>query len=249
MAPPPGGPAAADGAGKRIVKHGETRDQLQREIAALAARLMAEDGHDSAQARHKAAAQILGGGARSHGALPDHAQVETALRAYLRLHQGAAHGARLQQLRGVALAWMRILAPFQPHLVGPVLNGCATEHSAVQLHLYTDSAKDVEMALLDRGMDIRVAPPDHAQGPVQEVIGFVATAAGARGTAPGNAGTAILLTVFDRAALRIAVSAHARREDPELHPVERSGRANLAMVMELLAASDGPAAQAETLHV
>ena len=228
------------------LKHGEGKEQLQREIAALAARLVAEDGHEIAQARHKAAAQILGPSARGGGSLPDNAQIETALRAYLRLHQGDEHRALLLRLRNEALTWMRILAPFQPHLVGAVLNGSATAHSHLHLHLYTDSAKDVEMALLDRGLDIRVAPPTDAQGHVQEVIGFVAPVAGARRTAP--AGTSILLTVLDSDALRVAASAHARRDDPSLHPVERAGRANLAMLMQLLTEADGSATQ-EPLHV
>jgi hypothetical protein len=233
------------------VKNGGSREDLQRAIADLAARLMAEDGLDSAQARHKAAADLLGPSARAPGALPDQEQLESALRAYLQLHMGEAHRILLRDLRALALEWMQILEAFQPHLVGAVLNGSATPHSHLHLHLFTDSAKDVEMALLDRGLDIRVGPADDGPAHAQERIGFLAAGgprpAGGRERAHAAPGTPILLTVLDTDALRSSPSAHARRRDPGLHPVERSGRANLQMLRQLLEASPGAAAP-EALH-
>jgi len=237
------------------VKNGGSREDMQQAIAALAARRMAEDGLDMGPARHKAAAELLGAAARG-GALPDHEQVERALRAYLEQHEGEAHQRRLRRLRLLALEWMQVLAPFQPHLVGAVLNGSATEHAHLHLHLFADSAKDVEMALLDRGLDIRVGPADdapasdHGRVHVQEVIGFVAPPAGAGPARTGrgmSAGTPILLTVLDTTALRRAPAAQARRSDPGLHAVERAGRADLPMLRELIDASPDPAAP-EALH-
>ena len=226
------------------MKNGGSREELQGSIATLAARLMAEDGLDLGPARHKAAAIILGAQARAGSALPDHEQVETALRCYLREHHGAAHRQLLLKLRLLAIEWMQILAPFQPHLVGPVLNGSATLHSHLHLHLFTDSAKDVEMALLDRGLDIRVGPADDGPVHAQELIGFMAPDPGAPRTGRGSAMAAvpILLTVLETTALRLAPSGQARRHDPNLHAVERAGRANLHMLRELLDAPSGSAA-------
>jgi hypothetical protein len=235
------------------LKNGGGREQIQRAIAALAARLIAEDDLDSTQARHKAAVEILGATVRANGALPDHEQIEGALREYLRLHMGESHRVLLKDLRELALAWMQALESFQPHLVGSVLNGSATEHSHLHLHLFTDSAKDVEMALLDRGLDIRVGPADNGPAHAQEVIGFLAPGATrplSTGDRPNRlrdamaAATPILLTVLDTDALRFSPSAHARRQDPSLHPIERSGRANVQMLRQLLAES----AQPETPH-
>jgi hypothetical protein len=236
------------------MRHGGTREQTQQEIARLAARFIVEDGHDSGPARQKAAAQVLGHAVRANGAMPDHEQMEAALRAHLREHLGAAHGSLLQRLRECALGWMQSLDGFQPHLVGAVLNGSATPQSPVHLHLFTDNAKEVEMALLDRGLDIRVGPADPGQPHVQEVIGFLdpCREAGSGGgvrtpqrpremAAPA---LAILLTVLDADALRLAPPAHARREDPDLHPVERSGRASAQMVRRLLAETSGNSAEA-----
>ena len=227
---------------KQAVKNVGGREELQLEIAALAARLIAEDGMDCGPARHKAAAAILGTSVRAGGALPDQEQLEAALRSHLRLHDGAAHRQLLQNLRTLAMEWMQLLAAFEPHLVGAVLNGSATVHSHLHLHLFTDSAKDVEMALLDRGLDIRVGPADDRAAHAQEVIGFLARDSGASSPPRGGAAdsTPVLLTVMDATALRQAPSAHARRHDPSLHAVERAGRANLRMLRELLQASSGP---------
>ena len=242
--------------GTAIVKTGANRQQLQQEIAARAARLVAEDGHDFQRARLKAAAQVLGAGGRAGSVLPDNDQIETALRSHLRGDDDAGHRLRLHRLRTVALEWMERLAPFAPHLVGPVLNGSATRHCPVHLQLFTDSAKDVEMALLDRGLDIRVAPPDRPGARAQEVIGFVLPTEpgapaprGGRGAAAGDT-TAMLLTVFDADARRMAASAGTRSADPCLHPIERCGRADARQLRELLAqtSQDGTAPQAADVH-
>lgn len=220
------------------------REKLQREIAAVAARLMAEDGHDCAQAKRKAAVEV-GAADGARGLLPDNEQIEAALREYLRAFDGPAHRELLQQRRRLAAQWMQTLARFQPYLVGPVLNGSATRHSHLRLNLYTESAKDVEMALLDLGIDIRVAPPGSDDSRAQEMIGFmVADPDDKADGKPGGTKTPILLAVFDEDALRISPATRARAQDPDLHPVERAGRADLAMVRRLLEEPDVDPGQA-----
>jgi len=85
------------------------------------------------------------------------------------------------------------------------------------------------MALLDRQVAIRVGPPPQDRGRAQETIGFLAP------SGPDADPVALLLTVYDRNALRISCSAGAHANDPSLHPVERAARANLSMVRQLLA--------------
>ncbi|SPE20095.1 conserved hypothetical protein [Burkholderiales bacterium] len=212
------------------------RESLQREIAAIAARLMVEDGHDYGQAKRKAAAELGGDRARLQGMLPDNGQVDTALRQYLRTVVGAPHRALLHRMRSLAVEWMKTLERFHPYLVGAVLNGSATKFSPLELNLYTESAKDVEIALLERGVDFRVAPAPGGAARAQEVIGFFAEPAKGE---PGRSPSPILLTVYDPHAQRIAPGASARPADPLLHPIERSGRASLAMTRQLLAEADG----------
>jgi hypothetical protein len=47
---------------------------------------------------------------------------------------------------------MQALAEFSPYLTGPVLTGVAGAYSEIDLQLFPDSAKDVEMFLLNRGI-------------------------------------------------------------------------------------------------
>jgi len=208
------------------------RERLQLEIAALAARRMAEDGEDCGAAKRKAAAEVVGDAARARDCLPDNAQVEVALRAYLRGVVGAPYRAWLQDLRLLAAQWMEALAAFDPYLVGAVLNGSATRHSHIHLHLYAESAKDVEMALLDRGLAIRVDEAAGGEAHAQESIGFVV---GGRTPGAGKEGVGVLLTVYDPLGLRMSAANRARASDEQQHPIERSGRAGLAMVRQLLA--------------
>jgi hypothetical protein len=124
-------------------------------IASAAARLMAEDGTtDISHAKRKAARQL---GLPESAMLPDNAEVEAELRLYQALYQGGTQPGELRRLRAEALRIMEVLAIFRPYLTGPVLDGTAGAASAIDLMLFADSAKEVEIFLLDRGIDFEHA--------------------------------------------------------------------------------------------
>ncbi len=124
-------------------------------IAAVAARLMAEDGIDDfALAKRKAARQL---GAADTESLPANAEIEEALRAYRALYQAEEHPEIILELRRVALDAMRALEQFSPYLTGPVLSGNAGPYAEIELQLYPDSAKDVELFLLERNISFETA--------------------------------------------------------------------------------------------
>lgn len=126
------------------------RRQMRELIAQSAARLIAEDGiQDYAAAKRKAARQI---GVPDSHSLPSNSEVEMALRAYQELYQKDEQPALLKCLRQQALAAMQLLERFNPHLTGSVLSGTATRHSDINLQLFTDNVKEVELFLLNRGM-------------------------------------------------------------------------------------------------
>ncbi|MFZ9642401.1 MAG: hypothetical protein ACO29L_02990 [Candidatus Methylopumilus sp.] len=56
----------------------------------------------------------------------------------------------LRQLRQDALTTMEIFARFNPHLTGSVLDGTAGQYAETHIHLFADSAKDVEIFLLNQ---------------------------------------------------------------------------------------------------
>ena len=126
------------------------RDNLRRALAQEAARLMAEHGYSDFLSAKRKAAQRFGVG--DQAALPKNKEIESALEEYQRLFTAEEHIESLYAQRLVALDAMRRLKEFEPRLVGAVLSGTATEHSDVQLHLFTDNAESVGLKLIDAGI-------------------------------------------------------------------------------------------------
>lgn len=121
---------------------------LRLHIAYFAARMMAEDGvADFAAAKAKAARQA---GLADANLLPDNQEIEAALREYQGLYQREEQPVHLRRLREVAVRVMREFAQFRPMLVGPVLSGTAGQHSEVNLQVFTDDPKVLQLFLLNR---------------------------------------------------------------------------------------------------
>ncbi|HJV88107.1 MAG TPA: hypothetical protein VJ698_21740 [Noviherbaspirillum sp.] len=154
--------------------YASTTDLLRAEIAAAAARLIAEDGADYATAKRKAARQILGNARVRGEIMPDNAQVEEEVRRYNEVFFADTQPARLLHLRKIALRLMEELAHFSPHLTGAVLNGTAGEHSDIHLQLFADSAKDVEIFLINKNVDFEVSETSHfKRGEPVETVSFM----------------------------------------------------------------------------
>ncbi|MGE5161561.1 MAG: hypothetical protein ACM3O5_08645 [Betaproteobacteria bacterium] len=209
-------------------------DDLRAEIAAAAARLVAEEGCEYGPAKRRAVHELLGDSRAAP--VPDNAEVEREVRRYLRLFEADTHPKRLAALRRVAASLMERFALYEPHLTGAVLNGTATEHSDIHLHLYVDSAKDVEVCLLDAGVefDVDEGPPDERPR-MLERLAFVVPAPRDIGLPRQMDRVAVHLHVYPRDAIRVAPR---HRPDaglePDLHPVEASGRAGLAALRRLI---------------
>lgn len=200
------------------------------EIAAAAARLIAEEGCDYALAKRKAVREVLGEGESARAQLPDNALIEAELRRYLQTFAADSQPAQLAALRRLALDWMNRLERFNPHLVGAVLNGTATEHSDIHLHLFTDSAKDVEIALLNAGIEFQVDEGADEPAAPEEVLQFVVRTPRGSGL-PARVGVSLSVHASDA----IRVAARSRSTDPTLHAVEAAGRANIEMLRTLIA--------------
>src|SRR5258706_4322586 len=105
-----------------MTKSRSRRDNnLRRQIAYIAARLMADDGvADYATAKSKPARQA---GLADQSLLPDNSEIEAALREYQGLYQKDDQPALLRHLREIAIKVMRDCEEFRPTLVGSVLSG------------------------------------------------------------------------------------------------------------------------------
>ena len=127
--------------------------KTRREIAQLAAKLLAVDGMNSFLAAKKKAALQLG--VQGERLMPTNLEIETALQEYQRLFQGDSRDTILRALRETALAAMRMLHAYSPRLVGPVLTGTASEHSEIILHLRCDDPDQIGILLSEQGIPCR----------------------------------------------------------------------------------------------
>ena len=124
--------------------------RARRVVAQEAARIIVEQGvQDYRLAKTKAAERL---GMSDRGSLPRNGEIEEAVAEHLHLFRHDTHSPLLQSLRSAALSAMQMLSPFTPRLVGPVLAGTAGEHSAVNLHVFSDSAEQVALLLHDGGI-------------------------------------------------------------------------------------------------
>ena len=171
---------------------------LRERIAHLAARIIAEDGVDDfGYAKRKAARQA---GAMDARAMPDNKEIEAALATYRQLYQRSEHGDVLRVLREQALTIMQSLERFSPYLTGTVLSGVAGRYSDIEIHLFADSAKEVEMYLLNQGMRYRPSQLKLLVNRVEKVVptyGFETD------------GTEVQLAVLDRTDIRQTVRTSA----------------------------------------
>ena len=110
---------------------------------------MAEDGiEDHALAKRKAARQA---GAVDARQLPDNEEIDAALRTYRLLYQ-KQHPLQLRELRLLAVEIMDEFLRFDPRLTGSVLNGNASQFADIELLLFAESSKQVELDLLNGGL-------------------------------------------------------------------------------------------------
>ncbi|MFD0914613.1 hypothetical protein [Methylophilus luteus] len=123
---------------------------LRQEIAQSAARLMFEEGiSDYARAKRKAVKLL---GIQQDAPLPTNAEIDSALREYHALYADEADAAHLLDLRQAALLTMQLLQKFNPHLTGPVLDGTAGPYADTDIHVFAESAKELEIYLLNQNI-------------------------------------------------------------------------------------------------
>jgi len=200
-----------------MAKHGKRQNAIRSSIAAAAARIMAEDGIDDfALAKRKAARRL---GVDEGQWLPANHEIEAELETYRAIYQADEHPERIRALREIALDAMRALERFNPYLTGAVLKGIAGRYAEIELQLFPDSTKEVEIYLLDRGIA-------YAASPAKRYAGDRATTASVLTLDWG--GVPLKLTVLDprdeRLALKTSVAGRV------------IDRASIAQLRELLGA-------------
>ena len=137
----------------------ENADHIRQMIAQQAARMMAEDGvHDYAYAKKKAGRQL---GISENSVLPSNAEIEEEIRLYHEIYNADEQPLELAKLRKAALMTMQIFERFNPRLTGSVLDGTAGKFAQTDIHLFADSAKEVEIFLLSQQIPFESSEKSH----------------------------------------------------------------------------------------
>jgi hypothetical protein len=143
------------------------RDDTLSEIAAVAARLVVDEGQDYAAAKRAAIRQL---GLPPRTPLPDNDTLEAAVREHIAVFCADTQPAELRALRELALVWMDRLQAFRPHLGGAVWHGTATRHSDIHMHLFCDDPKQAEWALIDHRVDYHPGSANNWRGEAVEAL-------------------------------------------------------------------------------
>lgn len=125
-------------------------ESLKSEIAAVAARMVVEEGLDFGAAKRRAVKQM---GLSGRTALPGNEEIEDEVMDYIALFCADTQPAELSALRRLALVWMDRMSAFKPYLGGAVWHGSATRLSDIYLQLFCDDCKSAEIALIDHRVD------------------------------------------------------------------------------------------------
>ena len=133
--------------------HNGSMNGIQEEIAAVAARLVVEEGLDFGSAKRKALAQM---NLPARGALPDNGLLERAVEEYIAVFCPEEQARELHALRLLAARWMRRLQAFKPFLSGAVWSGIATRRSDIYLQLFCEDSKMTEIELIN--LNIQFSP-------------------------------------------------------------------------------------------
>ena len=179
---------------RAMTRKSTSRAGARARIAAAAARIMAEDGIDDfALAKRKAARQL---GAAPADGLPANEEIEAELRAYRALYQADEHPELLAELRQIALDAMRAFRQFNPYLTGAVLQGNAGPYAEIELQLFPESTKEVEIYLLERNLAYRTHETRRYSGDRKRAVGVLSL---------DWQGALLKLSVFDPRDERVAL--------------------------------------------
>lgn len=128
-------------------------ERARQVVAQEAARIIVDHGiRDYRLAKQKAAERL---GVAGRGSLPGNSEIEAAVAEHLKIFGRESHADHLRLMRMAALAAMDLLNSYSPRLVGPVLAGTADQNSAVNLHVFADSAEIIAVELAEIGVNFK----------------------------------------------------------------------------------------------
>lgn len=187
---------------------------VQHEIVATAARMVVEEGLGFGPAKHRAIKAL---GLPGRTALPSNEELEVQVREYIAIFCADTQQQELRALREHARLWMTRLAEYRPHLGGAVWHGWATRLSDLDLALFCDDPKSVEIALINQNHRYEVQSQTGIHGEPVDVLSL-------HSYCPGlEEDIGVHLRIYDLHGLRGALVADAQGRPPrgDLAALER----------------------------
>ncbi len=121
--------------------------QIKQRLAVESARLMSEEGIDDFQYARKKAAQQFG--IDDTFAYPSNEEIISEIKLYQAIYGASKQNHILHDLRSTALQAMKLFRNFAPRLTGSVLAGYAGRNSSIEIHLFSDTAEDIALILMN----------------------------------------------------------------------------------------------------
>jgi hypothetical protein len=135
-----------------------------------AARLICEEALIDYRMARRKAAERLGLDPRGLSS-SDFTAIETAVIEWQQLFGGEGYPRRLLSMRQAAVKAMRLLAEFEPRLVGAVVSGAIAAAHRLQLHAFADKAEQIDIFLENRGIPYTAAEREFRfAGGIVEVV-------------------------------------------------------------------------------
>lgn len=122
-------------------------------VAQEAARIIVDEGVKDYQTAKRKALDRLAFSDRS--SLPRNTEIEQAIRDHRQLFFTDEDHCNEMVLWKAALKAMHFLEPFNPKLVGPILQGTAGRHAIVNLQIFSDAVEEVLFHFMDAGIPFR----------------------------------------------------------------------------------------------
>lgn len=120
--------------------------RIRQNIAQEAARIILESGKRDFYSAKRKAVNNLGG--EDTFPMPSNKEVEQALVEYQQIFHAHTQPQLLTKLRQAALKAMELFSPFEPRLTGAVLSGTTDKNSPINLHVFTDTAEELNLFLM-----------------------------------------------------------------------------------------------------
>ena len=131
----------------------KNNNRLRELIAQEAAKIMSIDGiRDFQRAKRKASERL---GNSNLGSLPSNFEIQRAISSFHNTFS-LDHDFLLSELRFIALEVMQFLKDFFPYLTGAVLEGTASAHSPISIHISSDTVESAIAVLQQNDVNVEI---------------------------------------------------------------------------------------------